>query len=128
MSVNIIEGPGPSSVATLVIGTGRDENLGFEACRERVGRSIDGRGVVGEAGLLDEEASALLGSRKGVRLMISGRFLLGDLDPLEAVSVPEFVDEAPLATSVFLGRLSGIRISCSPVDLFDIGGPLMVSP
>lgn len=37
--VNIMLGPGPSSVATRVMGTGFDENFGVEACREREGRA-----------------------------------------------------------------------------------------
>lgn len=48
VSVNIIEGPGPSSVATRVMGTGLLENLGVETCREREGRmewTEDGRFV-----------------------------------------------------------------------------------
>jgi hypothetical protein len=36
--VNIIEGPGPSSVATRVMGTGLLVNLGREAWRDRLGR------------------------------------------------------------------------------------------
>jgi len=39
VSVNIMLGPGPSSVATLVIGTGLEENFGWEAWREMEGRS-----------------------------------------------------------------------------------------
>ena len=39
VSVNIIEGPGPSSVATRVMGTGLLENFGADAWREREGRA-----------------------------------------------------------------------------------------
>lgn len=41
VSVNMIDGPGPSSVATLVIGTGFDENFGIEECRDIAGRCGD---------------------------------------------------------------------------------------
>jgi hypothetical protein len=37
VSVNIIEGPGPSSVATRVMGTGLLVNLGMEAWRDKLG-------------------------------------------------------------------------------------------
>ena len=54
MSVNIIEGPVPSSVATRVMGTGLLENLGLGACRDRVGRSEpteDGRALLAASGM-----------------------------------------------------------------------------
>lgn len=55
VSVNIIEGPGPSSVATRVMGTGLLENLGWEACRERGGLSdpTDGGRVPEDSGCGD---------------------------------------------------------------------------
>jgi len=57
VSANIMLGPGPSSVATRVMGTGLLENLGMDAWREMEGRSdcIDAAwlGVVVEASVSD---------------------------------------------------------------------------
>ena len=63
MSVNIMLGPGPSSVATRVMGTGLEENLGWEACREREGRSLSERTDEGRLVLdgREEEGSDLRG-------------------------------------------------------------------
>jgi hypothetical protein len=44
VSVNMMDGPGPSSVATRVIGKGLLENLGIDACLESVGRSEPAEG------------------------------------------------------------------------------------
>lgn len=69
MSVNIMDGPGPSSVATRVMGTGLEENFGVEAWREREGRADwteEGRLAASledsfmEGGLLDGPSAAVL--------------------------------------------------------------------
>lgn len=55
--MNIIDGPGPSSVAIRVMGTGLEENFGAEAWREREGRADwtdDGRFAASFASLIEE--------------------------------------------------------------------------
>lgn len=69
--MNIIEGPGPSSVATRVIGTGLLENLGWEAWRERGGLTdpTEGGRVLEDSGYGDlgslREAGLLPGLSDG---------------------------------------------------------------
>lgn len=155
--MNMILGPGPSSVATLVIGTGLLENLGCDACRE-----IDGRSERTEAGRVLVEDSGFIGvlsgsfwdlsssfSEEGLlpdpsdvafndvdRLEIDCGFLFGLSDLLNENSGPEFEDEPATAEVVaensgiagLLEVRSGTLTSFSPVDLLDGGGPLIVSP
>jgi len=148
VSVNIILGPGPSSVATRVMGTGLLENLGWEVCREIEGRSErtdEGRvledtsafGVVlsgswTEAGLLAEPSE--LAFIEVDRLEIEDGFWLGVSVCVKVRSGAETEGGAALAEAAlvvshdFLGVRSGTLISFSPVDFFDGGGPLMLSP
>lgn len=146
MSVNIIEGPGPSSVATRVIGTGLLEKWGFEVCRESEGRSEraeDGRllcagstlrfsGSVRDArddGLFPALAALSEEGRLELPpvawLEFSGLLFSCLLSHAAKVSVSSLDG---LAASTFLGIRSGIRISFSPVDFFEGGGPGIVSP
>lgn len=79
--MNMMLGPGPSSVATRVIGTGLLENLGWEAWRESDGLSDlteEGRvsGFVGdfrEGGLLPDNDEAF---SEVVRLDVDAGFML----------------------------------------------------
>jgi hypothetical protein len=151
VSVNMMLGPGPSSVAMRVIGTGLLENLGWEAWRESVGRSERT-----EAGRVPDEASAFVGIlstsfreaglllvpselalSEDARLETEGGFLLGLSDLLNVRSGAEAAGgTAPLVESVVTGSVSsslaegrsGTLISLSPVDFFDGGGPRIESP
>lgn len=128
VSVNMIEGPGPSSVATRVMGTGLLVNLGMDAWREREGRSDladSGRliwlglggvlsGSLRDPGLLDVIDEVLPGMALEVGVL--GR---AGSSGAEAVAVDSLR---------ILGICSGILICFSPVDFLDGGGPLMESP
>lgn len=97
VSVNIMLGPGPSSVATRVMGTGLLENFGAEAWREREGRmewTEEGR-PVGLEGFFMEDGLLLVPSD------VVGRL---DTDAaLEALSEVEKLD----IEAGFLGGLEG---------------------
>ena len=136
--MNIIEGPGPSSVDIRVMGTGLLVNLGSEAWRNILGRSeaVDG-------GRLFEGSD--------LRVVLSGSLSdAGALPASDAVFEYEamfemeggFAREVSFGSKVKFGAevvvvgsvnhglpvgLSGTLTSLSPVDLFDGGGPLMVS-
>jgi hypothetical protein len=111
VSVNIIEGPVSSSVATRVMGTGLEENLGMEAWREREGRSErieDAR--------LSVPAILFMGFNSAPWLLpsrIDGALLpLGPLGPVCTVKanlVSDAVAMLPLA-SIF-ASLGGAKIS-----------------
>ncbi len=134
--MNIMDGPGPSSVATRVIGTGLLENLGWEAWREREGRSdladvgrpvlnmssFGDLGSLRELGLLPEASE--LAFKEVARLEIDAGFLLGLPDLLNERSG----SEAAGGLIAFLRLRSGTLISLSPVDFLDGGGPLIESP
>jgi len=149
--VNMILGPGPSSVATRVIGTGLLENLGWDAWRERVGRSERT-----EAGRVLDEASAFidvlsisfreaglllvpseLALIEDVRCEIEDGFLFGLSARLNVRSGAEAAGGATLLVeTIVVGSVSrnladgrsGTLISFSPVDFFDGGGPRIESP
>jgi len=141
-------GPGPSSVATFVIGTGLLENFGWEAWRESGGRSerVEGGrfdvsfGVILSEPLREEGRlpfpldSALI---EDAMFEIEDGFLFCSWFGVR-VNVRSGADAAggPLAKTVVLGSERrglrdggcGIRTSFSPVDFFDGGGPLIESP
>jgi len=148
VSVNIMLGPGPSSVATLVIGTGLEENFGWEAWRE-----MEGRSEVLDCGRLDRSfGSVLFGSlieerlmafpsdsafKEVARLETEGGFLLSSGLTLRvnarsgAGAAGSPVVETVVIDSEGRGLREGgcgIRTSLSPVDFLDGGGPLIVSP
>ena len=77
--MNIIEGPGPSSVATRVMGTGLEENLGLAAWSEREGaESVALEGSVREDGLLPELSEEAFGAFSEVpRLIVEAGLLCG---------------------------------------------------
>jgi hypothetical protein len=151
VSVNMMEGPGPSSVATRVMGTGLEVNFGMLACRLREGRSLalelGGRvevrpgvappGVVGdfmvsnvswedvgrlfEPSDLREVVSAETFGRGSWTLILVGASL---------VDGPEVVpnDELGLESRGLRSVSEGTVIGASPVDFFDTGGPRILSP
>ena len=149
--MNMMLGPGPSSVATRVIGTGLLENLGWDAWRERVGRSErtevgrvlnETSAFVGVLSVSSREAGLLLvpsevALSEDARFETEGGFLLGLSDLLNVRSGAEAVGgAAALVETVVIGSVSsnlaegrpGILISFSPVDFFDGGGPRIESP
>ena len=136
---NMILGPGPSSVATRVMGTGLLENFGWEACRERAGRSEadDGRSErssdlkVGFMGDLRDVGLEADDDASGVSLLVGGRV---EVDAVFFVGVEgsprrrSWTEDglSLLAGQSFLVR-SGTLTSRSPVDFLDGGGPCMLS-
>lgn len=148
MSVNIMLGPGPSSVATRVIGTGLLENFGCEACRETEGRSerVEGgrfdlsfEGVL--SGPFKLESLLWLPSDSTIievaRFETESGFLFcsGLVSRVFSSSGVEAAD-CPLVKTVVIDSerrdlrvgACGTRTSLSPVDFLDGGGPLIVSP
>lgn len=81
VSANIMLGPGPSSIATRVMGTGLEVNLRAEALWERGGRadwteggrSVGLEGSLIEGSLLDVPSVAFIGT---VRFETEAAFLL----------------------------------------------------
>ena len=110
--MNIIEGPGPSSVATRVIGTGLLENFGVEAWRDSEGRSAPtecGRlvedsglgetlsGSLRDAGLLPASDDALIGV---TMFETEGGFAGGISDCVNARSGAEAVALGPVSNGL----------------------------
>ena len=144
VSVNMMLGPGPSSAATRVMGTGFDVNFGVEAWREREGRmdcTEAGRSLLGGSFLED----ALLGWPSKSDFVTSREVESFDTDA--AFLVPcwlckEAIDDVRSAVEEVFGACvvptlgekglldvgSGTLTSCSPVDFLEGGGPLMESP
>lgn len=135
--MNMILGPGPSSVATRVMGTGLLENLGIDAWRERLGRSErtdDGRSLeagLGEAGSLRDVGLLPEASEDAfnevARFEMNPSFLLGGSWRSKASSGEDVVVLGSESNGLRVVR-SGTLTSFSPVDFFDGGGPLIESP
>jgi len=148
----MMDGPGPSSVATRVMGTGLLENLGCEACWERVGRSERIEAVLlvlcgdfvslslTELGLLDGSpfledfvsASLTELALLGVSVLAFSDVERVDTEAGFLVGLSERLNESGSAdgsevdfdaSEVFLGVRSGTWISFSPVDFLLGGGP-----
>lgn len=135
MSVNIIEGPGPSSVATRVTGTGLLLNFGVEAWRDNGGRSECEEGRRGEYLLFSlrdgellvkprppEERAGVVGLTMKAGLEAVG---WGIVDRRGVDSEAVALDSAIV---VDRGVRSGTFTSFSPVDFLDTGGPRIESP
>jgi len=151
VSVNIMLGPGPSSVATRVMGTGFEENFGVEAWRDREGRweateeglwGSPGRDVeaagFGGVSCADEGRLEEASFREEVRLetvdcflfVVSGDKIISGADA-EGRLPGEMSNACVVLDCVGKRRLlglSGTLISFSPVDFFDGGGPRRLSP
>ena len=144
--MNIMLGPGPSSVATRVMGTGLEENLGWEAWRERVGRSD--RTEEGRDGSTFAKSSDSFRETSFVpelpeaafnelaRLETEAGFLFGLSERLTETLGAEVVGATVTSAALVPGCVShwclpirsGTLISFSPVDFLEGGGPLMLSP
>ena len=141
--MNMMLGPGPSSVATRVIGTGLLENFGCEAWRESAGRSDredEGRnlssglsddfaGDLRELGLSPEEDDPGVSLSAVERLETDFAFFVGvEGSPIRRSGAEDGALSVVFINQSFLGTSLGTLTSRSPVDFFDGGGPLMLSP
>jgi hypothetical protein len=145
VSVNIMLGPGPSSVATRVMGTGFEVNLRAEACREREGRTEwieEGRSMgldsLMEEGLLDVPSEGGIEAFIEETLDMEADFLELSWLWREAIEDVRSVVAGRCGADVVLtfgggekgrrGVGSGTWTSRSPVDFLEGGGPAIESP